>query len=270
MCLCLPQPRAQHRGGREIDEDATAGPDSQEIPGRTPLYRQVKGAIVKRLLGGVWQPGQVLPNEGKIAADFGVSQGTVRKALNELAAEGLVDRRQGVGTFVSAHDSERALFHFFRLREAGTTELRGVPVSVVCHQQPLTATAVHLDHLDVAAGDPLHWIRRLRYLSGNAAIVEDIVIPQALFPDLQLTPGSAFSDELYVLYQKTYAVTVHKTREAVRAGTASDAEAELLGIAAGAPMIEVDRIAVALDGSRVEWRVSRCRGAGYYYKNDIG
>jgi GntR family transcriptional regulator len=110
----------------------------------------------------------------------------------------------------------------------------------------------------------------LRYLSGNAAIVEDIVIPQALFPDLQLTPGSAFSDELYVLYQKTYAVTVHKTREAVRAGTASDAEAELLGIAAGAPMIEVDRIAVALDGSRVEWRVSRCRGAGYYYKNDIG
>lgn len=258
------------RGGKKIDEDTTAGLESREIPGRTPLYRQVKGAIVKRLLGGLWQPGQVLPNESKIAADFGVSQGTVRKALNELAAEGLVDRRQGVGTFVSAHDSERALFHFFRLREVGKTELSEVPVSVVHQQGQLTATPTHSRHLDVSAGDPLSWIRRLRYLSGHAAIVEDIVIPQMLFPGLHLTPGSAFSDELYVLYQKNYAVTVHKTREAVRASTATEDEAALLGMAAGAPIIEVDRIAVALDGARVEWRVTRCRGEGYYYKNDIG
>lgn len=222
------------------------------------------------MLNGRWQPGQVLPNEGRIAAEFGVSQGTVRKALNELAAEGLVARRQGVGTFVSAHDRQRALFHFFRLRENGRTELEEPPVSVVQHQRSRTAGAKHTAHLDVAHGDALHWIRRVRYLSGTPAILEDITIPQALFPSLKLKPGSEFSDELYVLYQREYGVTIHKTREAVRAGAAGPIEAELLGIDEGTPMIEVDRTALALDGSRVEWRITRCRGDRFYYKNDIG
>lgn len=234
------------------------------------MYRQVKTAIVKRMLNGRWKPGQVLPNEGRIAEEFGVSQGTVRKALNELAAEGLVDRRQGVGTFVSAHDRQHALFHFFRLRETGQTELRDVPVSVVRHQRSRTATAKHTKHLDVAAGEALHWIQRVRYLSGTPAIVEDIVVPQALFPSLRFKPGSEFAEELYVLYQRDYGITVHKTREAVRASQATATEAELLDIAEASPIIEVDRVAVALDGSRVEWRVTRCRGDRFYYKNDIG
>src|ERR671913_288944 len=83
--------------------------------GFRPLYRQAKDVLTRRIAEGAWQPGQILPSEFEIAADLGVSQGTVRKALDEMTAENLLVRRQGKGTFVARHDEERILFQFFRL-----------------------------------------------------------------------------------------------------------------------------------------------------------
>lgn len=88
-----------------------------------PLYRQVRDLLVKPIVDGVWKPGEVLPNEFDIAADLGVSQGTVRKALDELEAEKFVLRRQGKGTFVAYHDEARILFQFFKLvPDSGVSE----------------------------------------------------------------------------------------------------------------------------------------------------
>ncbi len=86
-----------------------------EALGFRPLYRQVKAIFVRRLVEGVWSPGTALPSEGQLASEIGVSQGTVRKALDELAAENLLVRRQGRGTFVAEHDERRILFQFFKL-----------------------------------------------------------------------------------------------------------------------------------------------------------
>src|SRR3954449_5070932 len=85
------------------------------IIGFRPLYRQVRDTLVRRIADGVWRPGQLLPSEPELAVDLGVSQGTVRKALDEMAAENLVIRRQGRGTFVARHDDARILFQFFKL-----------------------------------------------------------------------------------------------------------------------------------------------------------
>ena len=73
-----------------------------------PLYAQVREHLVERIRSGEWKPGQLIPNEFEIAAEFGVSQGTARKAISELAAEGLVLRRQGRGTFVVEHTPAHA------------------------------------------------------------------------------------------------------------------------------------------------------------------
>ena len=89
--------------------------DASATLGYRPLYRQVKELLMKRLSDGSWTPGQLLPSEPDIAADLGVSPGTVRKALDEMSAESLLVRRQGRGTFVARHDDERILFQFFRL-----------------------------------------------------------------------------------------------------------------------------------------------------------
>src|SRR5215203_5028435 len=93
----------------------SSGIEAQKDLGFRPLYRQVRDVLVKRIADGVWHAGQLLPSEGEIALDLGVSQGTVRKALDEMTAQNLVVRRQGRGTFVAKHDDARILFQFFKL-----------------------------------------------------------------------------------------------------------------------------------------------------------
>src|SRR5580704_8078982 len=83
--------------------------------GARPLYAQVREVLVRRLVDGVWAPGEGLPSEMELAAELDVSQGTVRKALDTMAADKLLVRHQGRGTFVSIHDEARILFQFFKL-----------------------------------------------------------------------------------------------------------------------------------------------------------
>src|SRR5690606_27406758 len=87
------------------------------LPGFKPLYQQVKDLLIGRLIGGHWKPGDLLPSEIQLAEELGVSQGTVRKALDEMTAGNLLVRRQGRGTYVAEHDQEHALFHFFKLAD---------------------------------------------------------------------------------------------------------------------------------------------------------
>src|SRR5450432_187735 len=93
-------------------------------PDFRPLYAQVKALMIRRMLRGDWRPGALLPSEARLAAEFGVSQGTMRKALDEMATQNLVVRQQGRGTFIARHSQRGALFHFFHIRdESGIKEL---------------------------------------------------------------------------------------------------------------------------------------------------
>ena len=86
-------------------------------PAFKPLYLQVKDVLVERLAAGEWSPGGAIPSELELAAQYGVSHGTVRKAIDALADDNLVVRRQGKGTFVATHTEERASnFRFLRIR----------------------------------------------------------------------------------------------------------------------------------------------------------
>ena len=84
-------------------------------PAFSPLYQQIKALIMRGLQGGEWKPGEAIPSELDMAARFRVSQVTVRKAIDELAAEKLLVRRQGKGTFVSTHAEEQVQYRFLRL-----------------------------------------------------------------------------------------------------------------------------------------------------------
>src|SRR5688500_18338794 len=84
-------------------------------PAFSPLYQQIKGLILQSLQAGEWKPGEAIPSEMELAARFRVSQGTVRKAIDELAAENLVVRRQGKGTFVATHAEQHVQYRFLKL-----------------------------------------------------------------------------------------------------------------------------------------------------------
>lgn len=239
-------------------------PDTPETLGFRPLYRQVKEIFVRRLMDGVWAPGAILPSEGQLAAEIGVSQGTVRKALDELAAENLVVRRQGRGTFVAEHDERRILFQFFKLApDQGAPRF---PDSVVISVTTALANEAERAALDLAEEAAVIRIRRQRAFDGAPLIVETLSLPQQLFPGLENGP---IPNNLYSLYAGHYGITIANARERLKAVALSPEDAAALGVTAGEPALQIDRIALSLDGTPVERRLSLCLTQEIHYLSDL-
>jgi|TARA_Y100001934_G_scaffold116290_1_gene142310 GntR family transcriptional regulator len=207
----------------------------------------------------------MLPSEIQLGVEFGVSQGTARKALDTLAAENLVVRRQGLGTFVAEHDTDRALFHFFHMVGEGAE--RQLPESRVLSCRYGKATAMEASRLALLRGDSVARIRRVRALGGAPAIVETIAVSEALFPEIGR--DGDLPNTLYELYERRYEVTVARAEERLRATSADADTASLLGIEAGCPLLEIDRTAFALDGAPVEWRLSLCETGAHHYRVEL-
>lgn len=244
-----------------------ARPAEAEMPealGFRPLYRQVKAIFVRRLVDGVWAPGAVLPSEGQLAAEIGVSQGTVRKALDELAAENLVVRRQGRGTFVAEHDERRILFQFFKLApDHGAPRF---PDSVVLGTAVGVADTAEQEALDLGEDDGVVRIRRLRSFAETPLILETLSLPQRLFPGIEAGP---IPNNLYSLYAGRYGVTIAHARERLKAVALGSEDAAALGVAAGSPALQIDRLALSLDGTPVERRLSLCLTQEVHYLSDL-
>jgi len=232
--------------------------------GFRPLYAQVRDVLVKRIVDGAWKAGDVLPSESDIAADLGVSQGTVRKALDRLAAEKFVLRRQGKGTYVARHDEARILFQFFKLvPDSGKSEF---PDSRVLAVGVETAGACAAAALRLRAGSRVARIERLRSLGARTCIVERIWLPRRLFPGIEKRD---LPNNLYELYRSDFGVTIVHAVEKLKAVTATARDARHLGLKTGTPLLSVDRTAFAADGRPVEWRVSLCQTDTLHYLSDL-
>jgi len=238
--------------------------ESRAALGFRPLYRQVKDVLMRRIADGVWAAGGTLPSEPDIAADLGVSHGTVRKALDELAAENLVVRRQGKGTFVVRHDEERILFQFFKL--IPDTGERRFPDSRILGVEVREADAEAARILALRKGAKVVALERVRSLADRICIVERIVLPKALFPGIE---KRELPNNLYELYRYEFGVTITRAAERLKAVAASRREAKHLDVPVGAPLLAIDRTALAIGGAPVEWRVSLCRTDAFHYLSDL-
>jgi len=234
-------------------------------PGK-PLYKQVSQEIVHRINNGLWQPGDALPSETELAKELNVSQGTVRKALDELAHNNLVTRHQGRGTFVTTHTAQRELFHFFNLtRDDGSKQL------------PTTKRLIGIEkrrgnnreclRLQLKPASTVIFIERIRELGKRSGIYETIVVPAKLFKGLG--DNDTLPNELYQLYEQRYGVTIHKAVERIGAVSADRLIARYLNVPTGAPLLEIDRLAETLDGTIAEWRRSMLNTISHHYVSEI-
>jgi GntR family transcriptional regulator len=226
-----------------------------------PLYVQVRERLLERIRSGAWKPGQLIPNEFEIAAEFGVSQGTARKAISELASEGLVVRRQGRGTFVVEHTPAHVLFRFFNIYDASGVAV--IPDSRDTRSTVERASAAERKALALADNASVIRIRRTRTAKGIPFITETITLPEAPFPGL--AGKAALPNTLYDMFQKVYGVLLTHTDDRLSAATADADTAATLGIAPGTPLLRIERVAFSLDDRPIEWRVSLCHLAGGYY-----
>lgn len=232
--------------------------------GFRPLYQQIRDVLVQRIADGRLQPGEMLPSEMQLATELGVSQGTVRKALDAMTAERLLVRRQGRGTFVAEHDETRILFQFFKLvPDAGVSSY---PESRVLSVVRAVASGRERDRLALSEGAEVVRIRRLRHLAGAPVIVEDIAVPEAMFSGLA---GIEPPNNLYGLYAGRFGVTIGRAQERLKAIALDADDAATLAVATGTPALEIDRVAIALDDRHAEWRLSRCLTEHVHYLSDL-
>ena len=233
-----------------------------------PLYEQVRARLTEAISAGRWRAGEPIPSEADLAVSFGVSIGTLRKAVDSLVAAQALVRRQGKGTFVTQHDGSRLMFHFFHIvGRDGSKEYPDVRTIAFGRAR---AGADEAAALGIAPHDKVIRIRNVLSLSGRPSIVDDITLPAQLFPGLTEKIFLARNNTIYHLYQSRYGINVLRTDERLRAVLANRELAELLRAAAGAPLLEIRRVALTFRDRPVELRLSRVDTSRLDYHNTFG
>lgn len=268
------RPDSLARAARPAADEASAAAAPGKPAGRgegaafSPLYRQIKALLVQSLERGEWKPGELIPSEIDLAARFQVSQGTVRKAIDELAAEHMLLRRQGKGTFVATHHEARVRYRFLRLApdhegEGARTESR----ILECRRARPSAEIARV--LELRAGETAVTIRRVLSFDGVPTIVDDIWLPGSVFRGLTLDLLAANRGPLYGLFETRFGVSMVQADEKLRAVAAGGDIAGLLGIADGTPLLQVDRISYTYGGRPMEVRRGTYLTNHYHYRNSL-
>lgn len=236
-------------------------------PTFSPLYRQIKSLITHSLESGEWKPGEAIPSELELAARYRVSQGTVRKAVDELAAENLLTRRQGKGTFVATHNEPRSLFRFLRLSpDAGEPEY---PASRLLECRRARASAEAARALGLKTGSPVVILRRLLIFAGEPTVIDEVWLPGALFRKLTAAIFDEYKGSLYKLFETEFGVRMIRAEEKLRAVAATSEDAKLLGVKKGMPLLQVERVTFTYGDKPVEWRRGRYLTGQHYYRNEL-
>lgn len=245
---------------------ATA-PAATPSPTFSPLYQQIKALIMKSLQSGEWKPGEMIPSEMELASRFKVSQGTVRKAIDELAADNLVARRQGKGTFVTTHHEDVVKFRFLRLVPDEGEPHYGASRVLECKRLRAPAEIARL--LDLRTGDSVVQIRRVLTFSGEATMLDEIWLVGASFKGLTAEKLTEWKGPMYALFEAEFGTRMIRATEKIRAVAADETAAGLLSVAVGSPLLSVERVSFTYGDRPVEVRRALYVTTRHYYQNDL-
>jgi GntR family transcriptional regulator len=240
-------------------------------PAFSPLYQQIKALMVRDLQAGVWRPGEAIPSETELAGRFKVSQGTVRKAIDELATENLLVRRQGKGTFVATHAEQTTQYRFLRLQpddvgaagQPGSTQRRFID----CRR--LRAPADVARALGLRSGDAAIQIKRVLSLRGAPVVFDEIWLPAGPFKGLTAEKLSGYRGPMYGLFESEFGVRMIRAEEKIRAVAAEGQAAELLAVPPGTPLLSVERLSLTYGDRPVELRRGLYNTSAHHYRNEL-
>jgi GntR family transcriptional regulator len=232
-------------------------PDFDSRLSARPLYIQVRDMLVGRITEGHWKPGQSLPNETLLARQLGISVGTVRKALDLMEEERVLNRRQGRGTFVTDFAEQPLAFSGFVDRNGET--IIGVMRGKEHHF--VKANMEEAARLDVRVGDDIIKIERVRLHRGVPFLTETCRLPARLFKDL---PEDLVSYRVSPLAQRN-SIIANYAEETVSTVLASPQDGRDLDVVPGTPLLALDRLVISNQGDILEWRVGRARIADIRY-----
>jgi GntR family transcriptional regulator len=233
-----------------------------------PLYLAVRRKILSSITLGQWPTGTPLPNETVLAKEFGVSVGTLRKAVDELVQDKILVRQQGRGTFVATHNVERTLLDFFRIRH--NDGISRFPEIETLSLRKISADNVTASRLQLAEGAKVYRIINLLNVNKLPAALDQIFVPAERFEGLTIDLFRARTGTIYHLYQNRFGVNVLKADEQVRACKCGAKEARALGVPRSTVLLEIERISRTYYDVPVEWRLTRVNTQHHFYSSELG
>jgi GntR family transcriptional regulator len=233
----------------------------------SPLYQQIKALITHSLQAGEWKPGELIPSEMELANRFKVSQGTVRKAIDALAAENLVLRRQGKGTFVATHHEARAQFRFLRLMpDEGEPNS---PENKIIEVKRVRAPAEVARLLAMKPGDAVIFIKRVQFFNAVPIILEELWLPGMIFKGLTAERLIEYKGPMYGLFEVEFGTRMIRAAEKIRAVAADQHAVEWLHVAPQTPLLSSERVSYTYGDKPVELRRGLYLTESYYYQNEL-
>ena len=248
----------------------TAGAAGLPAPAFSPLYQQIKGLILQSLQTGEWKPGEAIPSEMELAARFRVSQGTVRKAIDDLAAENLVVRRQGKGTFVATHAERHVQYRFLRLLpDSGDASVEGPAERHIIDCKRARASAEVARALGLRTGDAVLQVRRVLSFVGVPTILEEIWLPGQTFKGLTAAQMTNYPGPTYAMLEVDFGVRMVRAAEKIRAVLPDAEQSALLQVDCATPLLSVERLAYTYNDVPMELRRGLYRTDTHHYRNEL-
>ena len=250
--------------------DAGALATAQPTPAFSPLYQQIKVLMLKSLQSGEWKPSEAIPSEIDLAARYKVSQGTVRKAIDELAAENLLIRRQGKGTFVATHAEHQVQYRFLKLvPDNGDPNSEGPAQRQIIDCKKSRASADVARALAIRSGDAVLQVRRVLSFSAVPTILEDLWLPAMPFKGLTAERLTDYDGPMYALFETEFGVRMVRAEEKIRAILPDAEQCVLLQIGPQTPLLSVERIAYTYNDAPMEMRRGLYLTDTHYYRNAL-
>lgn len=234
---------------------------------RLPLYQRLRDQLAEQIANNRWRPGEAIPTEAALSAEYQLSTGTVRKAIDALVSEGILERQQGRGTFIRRAQFQSSLFRFFRFQTVSGE--RQVPESRILSIEPVAAPSAVAQALGLPADAPVIRIVRVRLLDVKPVLAEEIWLPRQRFQALLEIDLGREGPLLYPIYEEVCGQVVASAEETLTAESVNDVHARLLQVAVNSPVIVIERLARDYAGSPLEWRRSRGHAEHFRYSVDI-
>ncbi len=236
-------------------------------PSYRPLYDQIKVLLTQSLIGGEWRPGDMIPSEIELANRYKVSQGTVRKAIDSLASENILIRRQGKGTFVATHKEDNVKLRFLRLTAVNGQKELLQNEFISCIKSKAEGRIAQA--LDLKAGASTIEVKRLLSFSGRPVIYDHIIVPAASFKGLNGSKVEESNGSMYSMYETQFGIRMVRAEERLKA-VAADAEvAKALGLKQGFPLLSIERVSFTYGDKPMEWRLGLCVTDDHHYLSEL-
>lgn len=236
-------------------------------PSYRPLYDQIKVLLTQSLIGGEWRPGDMIPSEIELDNRYKVSQGTVRKAIDSLASENILIRRQGKGTFVATHKEDNVKLRFLRLTAVNGQKELLQNEFISCIKSKAEGRIAQA--LDMKAGASTIEVKRLLSFSGRPVIYDHIIVPAASFKGLNGSKVEESNGSMYSMYETQFGIRMVRAEERLKA-VAADAEvAKALGLKQGFPLLSIERVSFTYGDKPMEWRLGLCVTDDHHYLSEL-